>query len=81
MTVQDLIEILEQVDPTATVVLASDPEGNSYAPLEDYAIGAFDSKESVFVRDDDIEDYYVEHDDEEREEPNGTHAIALWPAY
>lgn len=81
MTVADLMEILELVDPTATVVMASDPEGNMYAPMEDYAIGAFDSKEMAFVRDDDIEDYYAEHEDVIVEEPNGTHAVVFYPAY
>ena len=63
MTVGDLMEILEQVDPTATVVMATDPEGNGFAPLEDYSIGAFDSKESAFISDEDIDDYYVQHED------------------
>ena len=81
MTVGDLMEMLEQMDPTATVVMASDPEGNAFAPLEDYSIGSFDSKESAFVQDEDIENYYALHEEETREEPNGTHAVAFWPAY
>ena len=83
MNVGDLIEILELMDPTATVVLSSDPEGNSYAPLEDYAEGFYDSKYSEFHNiDEDIIDITGE-DFEEDAAPDKkeTNAVALWPAF
>ncbi len=43
MKVSDLINILSEQDPDAEVVLSSDGEGNSYSPLADYSIGAYDA--------------------------------------
>lgn len=81
MTVQDLIEILELMDPTATVILSSDPEGNKYAPLEDYSEGYFDSKYSEFHNvDDELIDTTGE-DPKDEEDKHETNAIAFWPAY
>jgi len=82
MNVGDLIEILELMDPTATVILSSDPEGNSYAPLEDYAEGFYDSKYSEFHRPEDVVDTTGE-DFEENDVPGKqeTNAVAFWPAF
>ena len=81
MNVGDLIEILEMMDPTATVIMSTDPEGNKYAPLEDYSEGFYDSKYSEFhsVNDDLIDT--TGEDPDETEEKHEINAIALWPAY
>ncbi len=38
MTVKRLITLLSKEDPTATVLLSSDPEGNSFSLLSDEGI-------------------------------------------
>ena len=86
MTVQDLIEVLEQMDPTAMVIISRDPEGNAYAPIEDYGEGQFDTKFSEYYEQeeefsyDDSESPDAEADD--YESPKGAvPAVVLWPAY
>ena len=86
MSVQDLIEALEQMDPTAMVILSRDPEGNSYAPVEDTGEGFFDTKFSEYYDDPDTIDLEVNMDepaiDEEYKKPkNAVPAVVLWPAY
>ena len=82
MNIQELIEILEMMDPTATVVLSSDPEGNSYSPLEDYSEGFYDSKYSEFHKPEEVIDTTGE-DFEENATPDKqeTNAVAFWPAF
>ena len=48
MTVQELIEELEQMSPTAVVVLSADAEGNQYEPLRvaSYPEAYYDGYES-----------------------------------
>jgi len=41
MTVKELIEELQAVDPGRLVVMSSDVEGNSHSPLCDLSTGAY----------------------------------------
>ncbi len=44
MTVRELIEKLSTEDPDRIVIMASDPEGNSYDTLHDFWIGAWNER-------------------------------------
>lgn len=46
MNVQDLINALSQLEPTAKVILAGDGEGNYFSPLADIAPDHWDEDES-----------------------------------
>lgn len=86
MTVQELIEMLEQYDPTALVVISSDPEGNSYSPIEDIEEGFFDTKESTYYSEEEFlgvtpEDEYIEDDEDSVKKPHGVPCVAIWPRY
>lgn len=86
MTVQQLIELLEQYDPTADVIVAIDPEGNGFAPVEETSEGFFNSRRSEYygvdLSETDFNEYDDENDDEESDIPKGSSpAICLWPAY
>jgi hypothetical protein len=81
MTVQELINELQLLDPDSDVILSSDPEGNDFLLLSDFTVGAY------------IEDgYYLdvgiyELTDELRQQgyeegdvvENGKPAVILWP--
>lgn len=41
MKVKEFIEKLQRQDPERVVVLQSDPEGNSFSPLDSFWIGAY----------------------------------------
>ena len=47
MKVSRLIELLQQSNQDAEVLLSSDEEGNAYAPWEGYAVGNFDKDEGT----------------------------------
>lgn len=88
MTVQELLEILEQMDPSARVVIALDAEGTEFAPIEDYQEGLFNSRLGEFYVDEEeleyeYDDDYVEENPIDPKDKNhsGTPAVALWPSY
>lgn len=83
MTVEELIEVLRDLDPTAVVVLSSDAEGNAYRLLENVDEGFYDkndlvyySEDEFFGADEDVDDDYVMDDDSI---PHGIPCVALWP--
>ncbi len=41
MTVRELIELLQDEDPDALVVVQKDPDGNGYSPLNDIWEGGY----------------------------------------
>ena len=79
MLVKDLIEVLENMDPDLLVIIARDPEGNGYAPMGDYSVGVFDSKNDEFAEDDIDEDWSEDEDDESI--TIGKSCVVLWPGY
>lgn len=83
MIVQELIELLEQQDPTALVVIASDPEGNGFAPVEDHCSGFFNAKTEEFFNEDEFFEEGTDYQEEEDEKtkPHGIPAFLLWPEY
>ena len=82
MTVQDLIEMLEQMDPTAMVVMSRDPEGNNFAPVEDYGQGFFDMKFSEYHEEEEVYEFEPDEEDDEYKKPKGAvPAVVLWPSY
>lgn len=89
MTVQDLMEMLEEFDPAAPVVLSRDAEGNGYAPLEEVAMGLFNKKlGDAYVEDNlgDMEGPFEELDEDTEGDDyispkNYTPAVILWPGY
>jgi len=71
MTVAELIEKLENLDPDTLVILSSDSEGNSHSPLADadpshYIPERFGLVECIHP--DDLPDY-----------PEAEPCICLWP--
>lgn len=65
MKVKQLKELLTDVDDEKIIVMASDPEGNSFSPLADFSIGTYKPENS----------YSGEFDGESNEKNN---AICLW---
>lgn len=59
MNIGELIEILQEMDPTLEVILQRDPEGNGYSPI--YGVDdncLYDEECEVFSKDDpDLEEY------------------------
>lgn len=72
MTVCELIEKLEAMDPTHQVVMAADAEGNGYAPLADLKGG------HTYV-DDEIYPTTHEDPDEMYEGTDGVESVVLFP--
>lgn len=85
LTVGDLIELLQDYDPDTIVVMASDPEGNGYAPLCKVDAGFFNSKDASFYTEEEFfgDDEEVIEEDEYTEDTklHGTPAVGFWPAY
>lgn len=90
MKVQDLMEWLEEFDPSATVVISRDPEGNEFAPVEELAAGFFNKKSGDAYTEDDIGDMdtseddiddFSDSDDGYVTPKNYTPAVILWPGY
>ena len=54
MLVKELIEILQEFDPDAQIIIAKDPEGNEYSPGWSYFSGYYipDTTYSGYVYDD-----------------------------
>ena len=69
MTVAQAIKELQEQDPKAQLLLASDPEGNGYSPADEAAGG------NVLVRG----EVYGE-DDEERPK-GGKKEVVFWPRH
>lgn len=80
MIVSDLIELLQNCDPNAVVILSSDSEGNSYSPLVDCAAGFYNEKNQEFNSEEDV--YEIELDDGETDViSRGIEAVVLWPEW
>lgn len=75
MTVAELIQELQGVDPNMPVWMASDEEGNSYAPL--YEVAFFTTKEVEDNGDGDIEVWVRENMEEVAEKHDKV--LMLWP--
>ena len=45
MKVENLIKLLQEMNPEAEVLLSHDEEGNEYGPQEGFAVGNFDNEE------------------------------------
>jgi len=84
MSVQDMIEMLEQMDPIAIVIISRDPEGNNYAPVEACGQGFFDTKFSEYHEEEEPYDFEPDDDstDDDYKKPKGAvPAVVLWPSY
>lgn len=83
MTVQQLIELLEEQDPSLEVILSKDPEGNKYSTLEDFSVGLFNNKYSTFTPEEEnfSEFYYNDDESDEEDESLGIPCVCLWPSY
>lgn len=85
MNVKELIQLLEECDPSAEVVLAKDEEGNGYCLLESVEEGFFNEKTEEFFTEEeffDESDTLDESDDDEYSEvPHGIEAVVLRPIY
>ena len=66
MKVSELIKKLKQEDPDSEVVLASDEEGNSFAPLSVVDCAIYDPEEQQVY-------------DPDEKDINGKVAVVLWP--
>lgn len=83
MNVEQLINILQDLDPQTPVILSSDPEGNSFAGLGDFSIehvekdyrGEQLDAGELFILDPDDEDEYDEVDISTRFKK----VVILWP--
>lgn len=79
MTVRELIKLLKACSPNDIVVMSSDPEGNSFAPLAfvDGVAYNFDGELEIGLRqltDEDRKAGYCEDDVKA-----GTPCVVLWP--
>jgi hypothetical protein len=68
MKVRELIQDLLLADGDLEVVLASDAEGNSFAPMDSQIGWSFE-----FLEDRELADYFDEHGEREY------NALVLWP--
>lgn len=75
MTVAELIQQLQNIDPHMPVWMASDEEGNSYAPL--YEVAFFNTNNVEDNGDGDIEVWVVENMDEVAKSHDKV--LMLWP--
>lgn len=79
MTVQELIDQLETIpDKDRIVILARDPEGNEFNPLEDIATSAF-SDGSIYLEEltESLEE--LGYTDEDLGPGDEVPAVVLWP--
>jgi hypothetical protein len=78
MTVKELIKELQQIDPERLVVVASDPEGNSFDTLESWSTAAYDKEAREVglekLTEEDIKAGYGEEDVKD-----GVPCIVIWP--
>ena len=82
MTVQQLIELLQEKDPTAEVVLSKDPEGNYYSTLEDASDGHYNNKECYYYTDEDLDFKEIDIEEEDTLIINDlVPCVCLWPSY
>lgn len=78
MKVHELIHILNELDPQATVVLLKDEEGNGFYECQYVELCAWDGDETIGLSEltgEDIENGYTEEDVIE----DGVEAVVLWP--
>lgn len=78
MTVKELIEELQKMDPAKLVVMSSDAEGNGYSPLEgadDTRLYVADTTYSGEVYNDEPED----PDDDEADLSESVPCVVLFP--
>lgn len=69
MTVRELMELLNKMNPDAIIVLSGDAEGNAFLLASgDYSIGKYDPKVCEFW-------------DEDEPAAAGQSAIVLWPEH
>lgn len=83
MTVRDLLEALEGIDPDRLVVMSKDSEGNGYSPLADV------NPDNIYVADStwsgDIwpgeydSEWFDDQEDFETIKAEGVSAVVLWP--
>lgn len=57
MTVSQLIEQLQKLDPNFEVVMSSDAEGNNYSPLADIAAARYIASTSWYGEIEDFEEH------------------------
>lgn len=84
MTVKELKELLTHPDikDDDLVVMSSDPEGNSYHPLDGYSIEVCSSDGEIFPREltpEMREQGYTEEDLYQGDD--GKNVVVLWPGY
>ncbi len=80
MNVRELITQLQEVDPERVVVIASDPEGNSYSELSSYSsrYGFVEDEGAVYIGElgpDELDDGYTDEDVRADAVP----AVVFWP--
>ncbi len=82
MTVQELIDALNEFDRDRVVIVAKDPEGNGYSPLSDLHNAAYEAETTYSgnigleeLTAEDIAAGYSEEDIVEDGEP----CVVLWP--
>lgn len=79
MTVKELVELLQQEDPTRIVVLSRDSEGNGYSEARHCDTASFDERDREIglevLTQEDIDEGYSEED----VMSHGVPALVLWP--
>jgi hypothetical protein len=83
MNVQQLIEILQDLDPTAEVIISRDPEGNGYSPASEHlGEGHFHTKDAEFYSDEDLDYLEADAEDEKQKISNDCiPCVCIWPVY
>lgn len=71
LTVRELIEDLQKLNPDHPVVLAKDGEGNDYSPLDSYSTGVYEAHSTWSG------DVYDENDEDAPEDLPPV--VVLWP--
>ncbi|KKK62240.1 hypothetical protein LCGC14_3006330 [marine sediment metagenome] len=77
MTVAELIKRLQEMEPESLVVMATDEEGNGFAPLGEIELGAYEDGEIKLAEltDELRKQGYGEED----VSVDGVRAVVLWP--
>jgi hypothetical protein len=71
MKVRELMKLLETIDPEKEVVMAKDPEGNGYSPLDGYS--------QRIYRPETTWSGYLLDVIQERPEPSDWRCVVFWP--
>jgi len=77
MTIEELIEQLQNYPSDAEVVLSKDCEGNGFSPCNDFSSGIF-VKESPWGGEF-VSDYCLNEHPEDYEGVEGIKCVVLWP--